>query len=78
MEYESDSDTNCNWGTWNNSQRIGKGIERFGNKRTNGNHPDYSIIKNTKKSPEVLRRLAVTQTPMKHHQLTLVGKHLKK
>ena len=25
MEYESDGDTNYNWCTWNNLQRIGKG-----------------------------------------------------
>ena len=39
------------------------GTERLGNKRTGGDHLDYSIIKigqNTKKSPGNLRRLAVT------------------
>ena len=38
------------------------------NQRTSGGHPDYSIIKigqNTEKSPGDLRRLAVTQTPVK-------------
>ena len=25
MEHEGDSDTNCNWYTWNNFQRNGKG-----------------------------------------------------
>ena len=34
MEHEGDSDTNCNWRTWNNLQRIGKGIRKRGNKRT--------------------------------------------
>ena len=29
------------------------------------------IRQNTEKSPEDLRRLAVTQTPVKEHQLTL-------
>ena len=45
------------------------------NKRTSGNHPKYIIIKigqNTEKSPEDLRRLAVTQTPVRNHQLRLV------
>ena len=35
--------------------------------------PDYSIIKvdqNTEKSPGGLRRLTVTQTSMRNHQLT--------
>ena len=29
MEYEDDSDTNCNWYTHNNFQRIGKGIGKL-------------------------------------------------
>ena len=42
-------------------------------------HPNDSIIENdqnTKKSPGDLRRLAVTQTLMKDHQLTLMWKTL--
>ena len=38
-------------------------------------HPNHGIIEigqNTEKSPGDLRRLAVTQTPGKDHQLTLV------
>ena len=38
-------------------------------------HLNFSIIKigqNTKKNPGDLRRLAVTQTPVEDHQLTLV------
>ena len=80
MEHEGDGDTNCNWCTWNNPQRIGKGTGRLGNNRTSGDHQDYSIIKigqNTEKSPEDLRRLAVIQTSMKHDQLKLVWKYRK-
>ena len=43
-------------------------------------YPDYSIIKisqNTEKCSEDLRRPAVTQTPEKNHQLTLMWKTLK-
>ena len=61
-------------------QRIGKWTGRFGNKKISGDHPDYSIIKisqNTEKSPGDLKRLAVTQTPVRNHQLTLVWKTLK-
>ena len=39
-----------------------------------GDHPNYGIIEigqNTEKSPRVLRRLGVTQTPEENHQLTL-------
>ena len=40
-----------------------------------GDHPNYSIIEggqNTEKSPRDLRRLAVTQSPVKDHQLKLM------
>ena len=43
--------------------------------RTSGDNQSYSIVENgqnTEKSPGDLRRLAVTQTPVKDHQLTLV------
>ena len=42
--------------------------------RTSGDHSNYSISENgqnTEKSPGDLRRLAVTQTPVKNHRLTL-------
>ena len=58
MEHEDDGDTNCGWCTWNNPQRIGESIIR--------------INQNTEYSPGDLSRLAVTQTPMKNHQLMLV------
>ena len=45
MELEGDGDTNCNWCTWNNLQRICTGTGRLGNKRTNRDHRDYKIIK---------------------------------
>ena len=49
-----------------------KGLEGLD---TSGDHPNYSIVEigqNTKKSPGNLGRLAVTQTPVENHQLTLV------
>ena len=42
---------------------------------TSGDHPNYSIIKigqNTEKSPGDTMRLAVTQTLVRNHRLTLV------
>ena len=80
MEHEGDGDTSCNWSTWNNPQRIGKGTGRLGNKRTSWDQPNYSIIKigqNTEKSPEDLKRLSVTQTSGRNRQLMLVWKTLK-
>ena len=79
MEDDGDSDTYCNWCTLNNTQRIGKRTGRLGNKRTSGDHLDYSIIKNglnTEKSFGDLRRL-VPQTPVRNHQLMLALKSLK-
>ena len=52
----------------------------LGSWRTSGDHLNDSIIEdgqNTEKSPGDLRRVAVTQTPMKNHQLTLMWKTLR-
>ena len=74
-KYESDNYTNCNWRSWYSHQRLIKGTGGFGNKRMSGDHLKYYIIENgqnTEKSPGDLRRLAVTQTTVKDHQLTLM------
>ena len=45
--------------------------------RTSGDHPNDSIIENgqnTEKNPGDMRRLAVTQTQVKNHQLALCEK----
>ena len=42
-----------------------------------GDHPNYSIVEigqNTEKGPEDLKRVAVTQTPVRKLSLTLVRK----
>ena len=52
-----------------------KGTGGLGSWRTSGDHPNYYIIENgqnTKKRLGDFRRLAVTQTPGKDHQLTLM------
>ena len=52
---------------------------RFGSWRPSRDHPNNSIIENgqyTEKSPGDLRRLAVTQSPMKDHQMSLMWKTL--
>ena len=68
MEYESDGDTNCNWCTWSNPQRIGKGTGRLENKRISKDLPDNSITEigqNTEKSPETWGNL-LSLTPQKN------------
>ena len=53
----------------------GKRIGAVENWRTNQDDPDYSIVTtgwNMEKSPGDLRKLAVTQTPVKYQQLTMV------
>ena len=80
MEHEDDVDNNCNWCVRNNPHRLSKGTGRIRTQRTRGDHPDYNILmigQNTEKSPGDLRRLAITQAPVKDYQLTLVGKTLK-
>ena len=57
------------------SEGLYTGTGRLGNKRTNGDHPNCSIIKigqNTEKSPGDLRRLAVTQSLVRNYRQMLV------
>ena len=62
-------------GVFGSHQIIIEGTGGLGNKRSSGEHPNYYIIEdgqNTEKSPGDLRRFAVTQTPVKDHQLKLM------
>ena len=64
-------------GALGSHQRIGTRTGVQGNKKTSGDYLNYSIIEigqNTEKSSGDLRRLAVTQTPVRIHRLTLVWK----
>ena len=75
IEYEVDGDTNYNWHTWNNLQRIGKGTGRLGNQRTSGDYPNYRIIKISQimeKSIGDLMRLTISLAPERRHLLALV------
>ena len=72
-EYEGDNYTNCDWSFWHGNSRIIKGPGRFESWRPSGDRPNNSITENgqnSEKSPGDLRRLAVTQPPVKDHQLT--------
>ena len=78
LEHEGGGNTSYNKLTWNSPQRQEKGTGRVVNKRRNRDYPEYSIIEisqNTKKGPEDLGRIAVTQTPLKNH--LLMGKNRK-
>ena len=71
---------NCHCCAQNTLQSLCKESGMHGNMGTSKEHLDYCIIKisqNTEKSPGVIRRLAVTQTPVKNHQETLARKHLR-
>ena len=79
VEHDSNYYTNCNWCTWYNQQRIGTNTGGVGTNGAGVDYPNYGIIENgqnTEKCPEDLRRLAVTQTPVENHLLTLMWKTL--
>ena len=80
MEHKGNVHSYCNRFAWNNYQSckeledLDKETRRLRNQRTSRDHEDYStkISQNTEKSPGDLTRFAVTQPPVKDHQLTLV------
>ena len=75
MEHEGDNYANWDWCFWHGNYRIIKGPGGFGSWLPSEDHPNNSIIENglyTEKSPGDLRRLAVTQSPVTAHQLTLM------
>ena len=75
MEPKGDDYSNRDWCIQYSNKRIIKGTGGLGSWRTSGDHPNYSIVENsqiTEDSFGGLRRLAVIQTPVKDHQLTLM------
>ena len=55
--------------------RLNKRMRGVGNWMTSRDHLNYSMVEvsqNTEKSPGDLRRLTITQTQVKDHQLSLV------
>ena len=74
MENKSDNYTNCDRCSWYCHQRIGTRTGGFAN-RMSGDNPNDSITEiyqNTEKSRCDLRRLVVTQFPVKDHLLMLM------
>ena len=77
MEHERESygGTNCKWFTWNDLRKLGMEANIIRNRGMIWDHPNYStaeVDQNTKKNSVDLRRLAITQTSVKDHQLTLI------
>ena len=75
MKHKSDDCTNCDWCFWHYNQRIIKRPGRLGSWRTGRDYPNESVTENglnTEKSPGDLRRIAVTQTSVRNHQLKLM------
>ena len=63
------------------SERTGIRTGGHVNRGSGGDFPNYNIVEighKTEKSPRDLRRLAVTQTPVKGHQLMPMWKTLRK
>ena len=79
VDPESDSYTKCNWCSMFSNQMIVKRIRGLGNNSTSGGNPNdiTEIGQNNEKNPGDLRRLVVTQTPVRDHQVTLLWKTLK-
>ena len=78
MENKGDGDTNYNWCTWNDSQRLSKRVKGVRNQRMSVHHPKCTIVDvgwNTEKHLGDLRRLTVLQTSVKDHRITLVSKY---
>ena len=71
VEHEDIGDTNCNWRASNGFQRLEE-LEISRKSRDQSNLQHCEIDQNTEKSPGELRRLDVTHTPVKDHQLMLV------
>ena len=73
MEHESNDCANCDWCFRHNNKRIIKSPGGLGSWRAGRDYPNDSIAENSQNpetSPGDLQRLAVTQTPVKKHQLT--------
>ena len=70
MEHESNDYANCDWCLRHNNKRIIKKPGRLGSWRTGRDYPNDSIAENGQNpgtSHGDLRRLYVTQTPVRNH-----------
>ena len=72
-EYESDSDTNSSWCTWNGFQSLAKGIGRIGNQKKNRTIQFTRLLR----TAGILRRVLETWEDLLTLGLTLGWKTLK-
>ena len=72
VEHEENSDTSCKWRAWNDSNILERRLESWELEDELRSSTLYSIGQNTEKSPEDLRRLIVTHTPVTNHQLVWI------
>ena len=59
------------------SQKLGRKTGGILNQMKNQDHTDYRMVnigQYTEESPRYLKKLAIIQTPVNNHQLTLMGK----
>ena len=68
MEYARDSD----WRACNGPQKFGKGSGRVRNLSTSRDYLNYSIVRNTEKSPVDLRRLAISWHWWEKHAMSKI------
>ena len=81
VEHECYSVASSNYFTWNDPQSLRKSSRRDGIRRTSGNYPIYRFVwfhHKTEKSAGELRRLAVTQTPVKRSSANAGKKNSKR
>ena len=71
MERKGDGNNSCNLCTWNDTQKLEKGAEKYENRRKTRDH----LNRQNTKSPEDLKRLTLRQVPVKYHQLVLARKN---
>ena len=75
MEHAGDDCANCDWCFRHNNKRFIEGPGGLGGWRIGRDYPNDSTAENGQNSemrPGDSRRLAITQTPVKNHQLTLM------
>ena len=71
MEHKGDNYTNCNWCAWNVTKGLLKGLEDM----VVGGRVETIHATTLLRTARILRdsrRLGVTQSPVKDHQLTLI------
>ena len=79
VKHQTNRDASCNWRAWDGPKRLGKGGELKIGRRIETIQTTLFLGSgwDTEKSPGDLRKLVVSQTPMKSNQLTLAWKTIK-